>query len=173
MIVVIIVIGIMTAMVIPRLSGNRNREFNLLVDQVSDIVLMFAHRSSTSNQPSGIRYDSELHQFELLAKFNEDGDKYWDIDPLALPILFPKWIDENDVELFIDGELMDTSQWPITVAPGEVRPLIEVSLGWESRHALISLSSHSIGPSVWLDGNGSDPLVPIDLDAQGRGREEW
>ena len=173
MIVVIIVIGVMAAMIVPRLSGNRNREFNLLVDQVAAIVLMFAHRSSTSTQPSGSRYDPELHQFELLGRYKDDEDYYWEVDPLALPILFPAWIEENGIEIFIDGELMDTSQWPITATPGEVRPLIEVSLGWESRYALISLSSHSIGPSIWLDGSGTDPLMPIDLDAQGRGREEW
>lgn len=173
MIVVIIVIGIMAAAIVPRLSGSRDREFNLLVEQVADIVLMFSHRSSTSNQPTGMRYDTELHRFELLAKFKEDEGHYWDIDPLAPPIRFPEWLEGNAVEIYIDGELTDTSQWPITVTPGELRPLIEVTLGWESRYALISLASHSIGPNIWLDGNGTDPLVPIDLDAQGRGREEW
>jgi prepilin-type N-terminal cleavage/methylation domain-containing protein len=173
MIVVVIVIGIMAAAIIPRLSGSRDREFNLLVDQVADVVLMFAHRSSSSNQPSGLRYDPDLHRFELLAKFKEDEGHYWDIDPLAVPIRFPEWLEENKVEIFIDGELADTSQWPITVTPGESRPLVEVALGWEERYALISLSSHSIGPHIWLDGIGTEPLMPIDLDAQGRGREEW
>ena len=158
MIVVVIVIGIMATMIIPRLSGTRDREFNLLIEQVSDIVLMFAHRSSTSNQPTGLRYDE---------------DHYWDVDPMALPILLPDWIKGDEVEIYIDGELADTSMWPVTVTPGETRPLIEVGLGWESRYALISLGSHSIGPNIWLDGIGKEPLMPIDLDAQGRGREEW
>ena len=173
MIVVVIVIGIMTAAIIPRLSGNRDREFNLLVDQVADVVLMFAHRSASSNQPSGLRYDPELHRFELLSKFKEDEVYFWDIDPLAVPIRFPDWLEENKIEIFIDGDHADTSQWPITVTPGETRPLIEVALGWDKRYALISLASHSIGPSIWLDGDGVEPLMPIDLDAQGRGREEW
>ena len=29
-----------------------------------------------------------------------------------------------------------------------------------------------MGPNIWFDGIGTEPLVPIDLDAQ-RGREEW
>ena len=36
MMVVIIIIGIMAAMVVPRISGNRDREFNLTVDRVAD-----------------------------------------------------------------------------------------------------------------------------------------
>jgi len=174
MIVVIIVIGIMASMVVPRLSGSRDREYNLIVEQLGDIVLMFALRVSTSNQPSGLRFNSEMNQLELLAKVEHDGERYWELDPLATPVKLPSWVDRQDaISMYVNGELTDTNQWPITTTPGEVRPLLEVTFDWEDRSALISLPSHSIGPDIWLDGIGHEPLLPIDLDAEGRGREEW
>jgi hypothetical protein len=54
-----------------------------------------------------------------------------------------------------------------------MRPHIEVVIEWEERSAIISLAPHAIGPNIWLDGQGSDPIMPIDLDAEGRGRDEW
>ena len=57
--------------------------------------------------------------------------------------------------------------------PGENRPLIEISIKWEEQSALIMLPSHAMAPSVWIDGDGTEPLTPIDLDAAGRSREEW
>ena len=173
MIVVIIVLGIMSSMVIPRLTGTRGREFNLTVDKVADVVLMFAHRVSTSNQPSGLRFNNDSGRLELLQKFEEDGDRFWDIDPLAQPVTLPSWLDQNPLAIFVDGELTDTSHWPISTTPGETRPLLEIVLRWEDRNAVIKLPPHAIGPTVWFDGSGVNPLEPIDLDAEGRGREEW
>ena len=173
-IVVIMIIGVMAVMVIPRIGGNQNREFNLAVDRVNDVVLMFAHRVSTSNQAAAIRYNAELKQFELLAKVEVDENEFvWGIDPLAPPVRLPDWLESDSLAIFVDGEFTDTSQWPVTTTPGETRPLIEVELHWEEHTALISLPSHAMGPNIWLDGVGSEPLMPIDLDEQGRGREEW
>lgn len=173
MIVVIIVLGILSSMVVPRLSGNQGREFDLTVDRIADVVLMFAHRVSTSNKPTGLRYNTEAMQFELLQKFEDEGERYWDLDPLALPVKLPTWLDQDSIAIYIDGEQTDTTHWPITTTPGEARPLVEVVLQWEDRNAVITLPSHAIGPAIWLDGMGITALAPVDLDAEGRGREEW
>lgn len=172
-IVVIMIIGVLASMIVPRLSGNQNREFTLLVDRVNDIVLMFAHRVSTSNQAAALRFDHEHKQFELLTKVEEDGEYYWSFDPLATPVQLPSWLEADSITIFVDGEIADTSQWPVTATPGETRPLIEVAVEWEDHSALISLPSHAMGPNIWFDDIGTEPLMPIDLDAQGRGREEW
>lgn len=172
-IIVVIIIGIMSAMILPRLAGNASREFTLTVERVTDTVLMYAHRNSTSNQPSALQYNANLKEFALLTKVEEDGERFWEFDPLAKPIVLPSWLDQDALAIYVDGDLTDTSQWPVTSTPGEARPLIEVMLQWENRSAVISLPTHAIGPKVWLDGEGVEPLMPIDLDAQGRGREEW
>ena len=112
-------------------------------------------------------------QFELLQKFEIEGERFWDIDPLAQPVVLPTWLDQESLAIFINGELTDTSHWPITTTPGETRPLVEVILRWEDQNAVIKLASHAIGPTIWVDGSGVALLEPIDLDAEGRGREEW
>jgi prepilin-type N-terminal cleavage/methylation domain-containing protein len=172
-IVVIMIMGVLASMIVPRLSGNQNREFNLFVERVNDVVLMFAHRVSTSNQASALRFDPELKQFELLTKIEEDGEYFWGLDPLAQPVRMPSWLESDSITIFTDGEITNTMQWPVTTTPGETRPLIEVAVDWENRSVLISLPSHAMGPNIWFEGIGTKPLMPIDLDAQGRGREEW
>ena len=172
-IVVILVIGIMASMVIPRLTNTRDREFSLTVEKISDVMLMFAHRVSTSNQPVGFRFDPSENQFEVLIKFEDDGDKFWGLDPLAKPTQLPDWIESESVYLYVDGELTDTTQWPITAIPGESRPLIEVVVSHDQNNANISLPAHAMGPSISFDGYGVEVLEPIDLDAEGRGRDEW
>ncbi|MGY8753994.1 MAG: hypothetical protein ACKVIO_08865, partial [Phycisphaerales bacterium] len=76
----------MSSMILPRLSGSASREFTLTVEQVADVVLMYAHRNGTSNQPSALQYNSELKEFSLLTKIEEEGERYWDFDALANPI---------------------------------------------------------------------------------------
>ncbi len=175
-IVVIIIIGVLSAMIVPRLSGNQQREFKLTVERVNDVVLMFAHRVSTSNQAAALRYDPQNSQFELLSKIQDEeatGEFFWGVDPLAQPVTLPSWLGEDAITILVDGEITDTTQWPVTTTPGETRPLIEVALHWDEHDALISLQSHAMGPTIWFDGVGTEPLMPIDLDAEGRGREEW
>jgi prepilin-type N-terminal cleavage/methylation domain-containing protein len=172
-IIVIIMIGIMSSIILPRLSGTRNREFTLTVERVADVVLMYAHRNATSNQPAALQYNSDAKEFTLLTKVKEDGERFWEFDPLAKPIKLPSWADNDLLAIYVDGDFTDTSQWPITASPGEARPLIEILLHWEERSALITLAPHAIGPQVWFDGDNTEPLMPIDLDAEGRGREEW
>ena len=173
MIVVIIIMGLMASMIVPRLGGTRDREFQLTVDKVSDVMLMFAHRVSTSNRPVGYRFDSHSKMFELLIKREHEDEFYWDNDPLTPPVTIPSWIESENVLLYTDGELTDTSQWPITAIPGESRPLIETVIHWDDHTVNISLPAHAMGPSVMMDGIGEPILIPIDLDAEGRGRDEW
>lgn len=173
MIVVVVVLGVLAAMAIPRLSGTRSREYELKVEETADLMVMFAHRLSTSTKASGLQYDSHNRRLYLLTLQSEEDETYWVTDPLSPPVTFPQWMEEEAVSVFTDGDYVDTSQWPLTTMPGENRPLIEISLEWEEQSALIMLPSHAMAPSVWIDGDGTEPLTPIDLDAAGRSREEW
>lgn len=175
MIVVVVVLGIIASMAIPRLSGTRGREYELKVEQAADLMVMFAHRLSTSTKATGLQYDSPNRRLFLLTleKDEDTKESYWIDDPLAPPVRFPTWMEEDAIAIFTDGDYMDTSQWPLTTMPGENRPIIEISIEWEDRSALVMLASHAMAPSVWLDGEGTEPLTPIDLDAAGQTREEW
>ncbi len=175
MIVVVIVLAVLASMAIPRLSGTRFREYELKVEQTADLMVMFAHRLSTSTKATGLQYDAPNRKLFLLVlqKDNEGGESYWMDDPLSAPVTFPIWMEEDAVTILTDGDFADTSQWPLTTMPGENRPIIEISIEWEDHASLIMLASHAMAPSIWKDGDGTEPLTPIDLDATGQSREEW
>jgi prepilin-type N-terminal cleavage/methylation domain-containing protein len=175
MIVVVIVLAVLASMAIPRLSGTRFREYELKVEQTADLMVMFAHRLSTSTKATGLQYDAPNRKLFLLAlqKDIESGESYWMDDPLSAPVTFPLWMEEDAVTILTDGDFADTSQWPLTTMPGENRPIIEISIEWEDHASLIMLASHAMAPSIWIDGDGTEPLTPIDLDAAGQSREEW
>jgi len=175
MIVVLIVLAVLASMAIPRLSGTRFREYELKVEQTADLMVMFAHRLSTSTKATGLQYDAPNRELFLLTlhKDSESGESYWMDDPLSTPVAFPIWMEEDAVTILTDGDFADTSQWPLTTMPGENRPIIEISIEWEDHASLIMLASHAMAPSIWIDGDGTEPLTPIDLDAAGQSREEW
>ncbi len=175
MIVVVIVLGILASMAIPRLSGTRLREYELKVEQSADLMVMFAHRLSTSTKATGLQYDAPNRKLFLLTLQTDEvaNETYWVDDPLSPPVTFPEWMAEDAVALFTDGDFADTSQWPLTAMPGENRPIVEISIEWEDHTSLIMLASHAMAPSIWIDGKGTEPLTPIDLDAAGQSREEW
>lgn len=175
MIVVVIVLAVLASMAIPRLGGTRFREYELKVDQTADLMVMFAHRLSTSTKATGLQYDAPNRKLFLLTlqKDEDTEESYWVDDPLSPPVTFPKWMEEDAVTILTDGDFADTSQWPLTTMPGENRPIIEISIEWEDHASLIMLASHAMAPSIWVDGDGTEPLTPIDLDAAGQSREEW
>ncbi|MDP7008999.1 MAG: type II secretion system protein [Phycisphaerales bacterium] len=175
MIVVVVVLGIIASMAIPRLSGTRDRVFELKVDQAADLMVMFAHRLSTSSKATGLQYDAPNRKLYLLTLETDQDthESFWIDDPLSPPVVFPNWMEEESLAIFTDGEYADTSQWPLTTMPGENRPIIELSIEWDDRFATIMLAPHAMAPSLWLDEDGEEPLTPIDLDAAGQSREEW
>ncbi|MBT4583854.1 MAG: type II secretion system protein [Phycisphaerae bacterium] len=175
MIIVVIVLAVLASMAIPRLSGTRLREYELKVEQAADLIVMFAHRLSTSTKATGLQYDAaERKLFLLTLQTDSDtNESYWIDDPLSPPVTFPEWMEEEGVAIFTDGDFADTSQWPLTAMPGENRPIIEISVEWEDHSSLIMLATHAMAPTIWIDGEGTEPLTPIDLDAAGQSREEW
>ncbi len=174
MMLVILILGILGALTVPRLMGGQDRAFDLAAEQVNDIVLMYAHRAGTSTQACGLRYDEELRQVELLLlESNGEGAYFWRIDPLAHPVRLPLFVEADGLSIFADAEYVDTTQWPLTAMPGEQRPHIELELSWMDRLATISLPPYAMSPSLLMDGTDGQFLAPIDLDAAGAGREEW
>ena len=174
-IVVVIVLAVLASMAIPRLSGTRLREYELKVEQTADLMVMFAHRLSTSTKATGLQYDAPNRKLFLLTlqTDTDSEESYWVEDPLSPPVTFPIWMDEEAITILTDGDYADTSQWPLTTMPGESRPIIEISIEWEDHASLIMLASHAMAPSIWINGDGVEPLTPIDLDAAGQSREEW
>ena len=176
LIVVIIVMAIMATMILPRLFGNDNRQFQHVADQVSDLLMMYAQRESLGTKPVSLWEDTDRRQLKLmtLEVFDDSLTKQskWIIDGTVRPVSLP-----NDVvilDVHVDGESMDISTWPFQSPPGQLRPSLAIILEGPSGIITIAMASHAIVPlqihsqqyAEWLGG-------PVDLDAAGLDREDW
>lgn len=176
LIVVIMVMAIMATMILPRLFGNDKRQFQLVADQVSDLLMMYAQRESLGTKPVSLWEDTDRRQLKLmtLEVFDDSLTKQskWIIDKTVRPVSLP-----NDVvilDVHVDGESMDISTWPFQSPPGQLRPSLAIILEGPSGIITIAMASHSIVPmqihsqqyAEWLGG-------PVDLDAAGLDREDW
>jgi hypothetical protein len=81
----------------------------------------------------------------------------------------------DGVQAFSNGEPIDISQWPIVTQPGRPRPDVEITLSTVAGLLrTIVLPAHAISPYQSETGYELvDLRSPIDLDAEGRHREDW
>jgi type II secretory pathway pseudopilin PulG len=173
--VAMIIIALLATMILPKFTGTEKREFRVTVEQVSDLLTMFAQRETMEQRPVGIAYHSELHQLRLVV-LESDPDNgtpiMWHLDPYVTPVQLPDHVEEP--EIIADGEVVDIRDWPITATPGEVRPDISIMLRNPEYVGRVRMPAHAIVPEVaGLDRVGFAPADTIDLDQQGRSREDW
>jgi hypothetical protein len=90
-------------------------------------------------------------------------------------VKLPSIVPPHGVLATVDGGPIDFRQWPIVTEPGRPRPAVEISLiTGDDLVKTISLPAHAIAPH---ESDAGYELVelrsPIDLDAEGRHREDW
>ncbi|MCZ6836319.1 MAG: type II secretion system protein [Planctomycetota bacterium] len=176
MIIVIVLIGIMAAMTLPRLTGNRDRMFDLATDQVGDLLMMYAQRESLGRRPIGLWEDTMNHRLVLMVldqdEMSTETTSAWVIDRYVKPVVLPD--DVNILDVQAEGQSVDISQWPLQTEPGKNRPAIAIVLEGPERVVTIVLASHALAPFKVNGDNYFDSLGgPIDLDSDGRDREDW
>ena len=88
MIVVVVILGILAAAAVPRLVGNDRRQFQLAVDQVGDLLTMYAQRENTGLTSVGLEQNSTSNQIGLVIL---------DIDP-AHPGQPATWRNDHNVK---------------------------------------------------------------------------
>ena len=180
LIVVMIIMGVMATMIVPRMGGQRSRAFELAADQVADLLTMYAQRDALSSQPAGILHDVQRNAVVLMIldidPADPDAPREWRPDPLVEPVRLPSSISVDGVWLRVEGRLTDIQQWPIATTPGQDRASIEIGLATDEglRRSLV-LPGHAIVP--YTPGSDDEMTTisrqPIDLDAVGRHREDW
>jgi hypothetical protein len=180
--VVLIIIAVFAAMIVPRFTGNVRRTFELTVDGVADMLMMYAQRDNLGNRTIGLEYDDRngwLQIVVLESDPEESGERpEWVRDPYIRPVKLPDVMNE-DMPLLVwaDGEQVDikvSSGRPLSHTPGEDRPTIEISLfARDSAYdAHLVLAPYDLSPRR-ADIDGSTARTRIDLDAIGRTREDW
>ena len=179
LVVVMVILGILIAMAVPRMGSNENRRVELAIEQTADLLLMYAQREMGSRTPIGIEYDPNEGAFRVLRLENaavdsENVHAEWFEDPNVKPVFLPTDLfDPNRVEVRADGEPIDTSLWPLTHDIGQDRPEIEVVLPAPQATVTLVLPTYAIAPYRLGEHWAATVREPIDLDAEGRDREEW
>jgi prepilin-type N-terminal cleavage/methylation domain-containing protein len=178
MIVVMVIIGLLLTMIVPQLTGNPRRQFMLTVDQVGDLLTMYAQREMLGQKIVGISHDKYDNSLVLMTLDSPDlyntARGEWRRDLFVKPVRFPTFMHETDVEIQADGERLDTSQIPLSNEPGKDRPTIQIALRGANENAVLVLNPYSIAPEI-ITGtlNTTTGRDRVDLDATGRSREDW
>lgn len=177
MIVVLTVLAILATLIVPRLSGNQRREFRATVDKIGDLLTMYGQRQNLGQNIVGIQHMRDGNSVALIEIDSSDpagGAGTWRIDPYVKPVHLPSFMTDTDVEFFVDGDPYDAADWPLSSEPGQERPTIEIHLRSPEDNAALILQPHGVSPVI-INGENSSGIsrVPIDLDNEGRSREDW
>jgi len=174
--VVVVLIALAAAVTLPRLTGNENRAARLAVEDVADLLTVFAHRESMGHSDIAVGYDPDSRAIMLLRlvgdPINPDNPPRWEIDRFESPVRLPQSV--MIAEVREDGMSVDRKDWFIPALPGQGRPTIEMVLVSPDFAATIALPADGIAARIlWPDGSTGPLRATIDLDAQGRDREVW
>jgi type II secretory pathway pseudopilin PulG len=176
--VVVIMLAILAGMIIPRLSTNDRRQFRLAVDQAADLLTMYAQRQSLGQKIVGLQQDAHANALQLLLldydNNNPGSPANWRSDVYVKPVKFPPFMRPENVEIWADGEYLDTSNWPLSTELGQDRPMIEIVLSGAGETARLVLAPYAVAPVNINDlRDGAGVRERIDLDASGQSREDW
>ena len=178
-IIVVAIMAILASMTVPRLLNQDRRRLQEATDGVSDLLIMFALRESLSDRPVGIWHDAERNWIVLMTLDRTEGDDgepaTWQQDHAVKPVKLPLIVPADGVQAFADGQPIDFGQWPVVTEPGRPRPDVEITLSTDDGLLrTIVLPAHAISPYESETGSELVELrSPIDLDAEGRHREDW
>jgi general secretion pathway protein G len=197
LIVVIVILGVMTGLVVPRLASNDRRRAEAEVRSVAGMLTLIAQRDGLGNHQMAMTFQSLRSSIRLdtrrrmgatdrrggvAAASVETGQ--WRPDPLLSEVVLDA---AEHVETRFDGKPADDRNWRIEFAPGGSgvpRPVIEIVIAMrgnrrEARPAWLVelLPSAPEASMVTADARtgaavGRGP-VSVDLDRLGRSDVPW
>ena len=175
---VVVVLAILATLTVPRISGNEKRQFRLAVDQVGDLLTMYAQRQNLGQKVVGLLHDRSRNWIQLVVLDTEgsatDHVSSWRIDPHVEPVKLPRFIQETDVAIFENGDAIDATEYPLSSEIGQERPNIEITLRGAGEYATLLLSPYGVSPTLTSSFGGTGVVrEKSDLDAAGRNREDW
>ena len=180
--IVLVIVAIMAALAIPRLGSSDNQRYELAVEQVADLLMMYAQRESLSDNVVGLQHQFNerqgLNRIALVVLEPSDDPSRpaeWIRDPVVAPVDIP-WsvVEGSRVRIRADGETIFTDEYPLANNVGEARASIEIDLPGTRRSVSLILTPHALHARR-IDRDVYELTVrePVDLDAAGRDREDW
>jgi|LauGreDrversion4_2_1035121.scaffolds.fasta_scaffold90676_3 prepilin-type N-terminal cleavage/methylation domain-containing protein len=176
LIVVVVVLAIAAAAIVPRFTGTATQESSNAVDQVAELLRLFAYRQSLGSQQVALWRDGNDGRIHLLVMdadpADPDAPPEWRPDRFAAPIALPAGLELAEIRK--DDQRIDPAEWTIASVPGGERPKVEIRLVGHGIDSTVVLPTAS--PSVFrVDADKPEPFARdvIDLDQAGRDREPW
>ncbi|MCA9295185.1 MAG: prepilin-type N-terminal cleavage/methylation domain-containing protein [Phycisphaerales bacterium] len=178
MMVTITILVVFASITVPRLFGNQKREFDVFVEQMSDLLMMFAQRDNLSTQAVGIVMNKDKQQIYLQLLLPNEQDNSlpptWTFDKYVRPVSIPAFIGIEGVRFYEDGREIDITDWPLTSPANGQRPDVRVTIETRELSTTLQLTPHDVLPKRVGEGTEVDELrVPIDLDKEGRDTDPW
>ncbi|MCC6321650.1 MAG: prepilin-type N-terminal cleavage/methylation domain-containing protein [Phycisphaerales bacterium] len=198
MVVVIIILGVLAGVTLPRLFGNESRRLDVETQTVQRMLSIVAERGSLIPEPVAIDFDGETSTFRIMARrkgaafvakragVDAQPAQDWATDSLVEPVTLARTRLAN---AWIDGRPLPKRAWRVVFNPGEQRPALVLQI--EAISGGIAPGGGDSKP-VWQIALGSDdaaatrtaisaarsgaPLATsraIDLDATGKGDKAW
>ena len=154
MIIVCVIMALLMSTLVYRMTSRQGRSFDTTIDQVGDLLMMYALRSEHSRNQIGLMIDPDRAALLLMRRdsgTNATGQPMWAMDPMVRGVRLPDFMDLDDLEVRVDGDRADLIEWPLSAMPGEDRPLIEIELQHDNRTVLLSLPPHALAPQRMED----------------------
>lgn len=174
LIVVVVLLGIMAAIITPRLFESASRRAGACARELTTLLSVAAHRDSLGADRLALEYDAPARTLRMLMLRSGDGEAQWRVDPLVSEVVIPA---DATLAAFADGRALDASAWRIAMPPTEPRPTIELRLslaGARSEGWAITLFSAASSANLQAPGAAARAaLTSIDLDAAGVGNMPW
>lgn len=182
LIVVMIIIGVIAGVTIPRMFGSTARAAQAEAENVQRLLTIAAERDAYGNEPLAVEYSEADQSLTILSRRDSAagvGQAQWMPDRVLLPVFLSKVRISGAWE---GGRALPRNSWRVVFSKLEQRPLISIQLE--------SLVSDSGNPKpVWqvtltpeasnaTRDSGSGNLAPadgrvIDLDLTGKGDKTW
>lgn len=196
LIVVIVVLSVVAGIAAPRLLNSSSRRAQSEVRQIAELLSAAARRDGSGGglgEAQRVVFDADKGVLSLevrRARAGEQDAGAWREDPLVAPVNLENVRLERAV---VDGVNADERGWRLDLAPGRVRPTIELvfvadQAGGKARRTgsaaparpaanaerwNVLLLSYAAGAEIAGVGGAGAALRSVDLDATGMGDKPW
>ena len=173
----VVLIAIVAGVAIPRLVGNERRESLQAVEQIAEMLMMFAHRGSLGERDIALHYDSVSATLMLLRAERDPDRPYdrpeWEIDQWTSPHPLPPGVDI--VAARRDGSTLIDRNWLIPISGELGRPTIELVVVGPHGESTVILPAYGMTATIIHPHELTEFIHPrpVDLDATGRTQEPW
>lgn len=175
MIVVIVIISVLAAATIPRITGMAGRRVRASAEQVADLLSAASRRTSLTSQQAMVGYNADLNAVSfsvLVADAGDSASASWQEDRLAPSVMLG---DTIIVAVEADGGAMDPAAWRFEFVPGVRRPNLAIILSDanDRERWRVELPATTDQAVVSPGEHGVLADLSIDLDAAGVGSAAW